>query len=117
MAIPVAAAAAGPTSQTVLASAWTAAGTDSPGCVAATAAALAGPGCGADADGAKLYCARMAKTVADHAIQVLGGNGYVEAYEVERLWRDARLLEIGGGTNEMLQKAITRHLARRETLG
>ncbi|TGD98924.1 acyl-CoA dehydrogenase family protein [Methylobacterium nonmethylotrophicum] len=84
--------------------------------VAAAASALAGPGCGADADGAKLYCARMAKTVADHAIQVLGGNGYVEAYEVERLWRDARLLEIGGGTNEMLQKAITRHLTRPETL-
>jgi isovaleryl-CoA dehydrogenase len=65
-----------------------------------------------DADGAKLFCAAMAKAVADRAIQVLGGNGYLADYEVERLWRDARLLEIGGGTNESLQKNITRLLAR-----
>jgi len=63
-----------------------------------------------DADGAKLFCAAMAKTVADRAIQVLGGNGYIADYEVERLWRDARLLEIGGGTNESLRKNITRLL-------
>ena len=63
-----------------------------------------------DSDGAKLYCARMAKEVADRAIQVLGGYGYVAEYQVERLWRDARLLEIGGGTNEAHQKNITRDL-------
>lgn len=65
-----------------------------------------------DSDGVKLYCARMAKQVADRAIQVLGGYGYVGEYHVERLWRDARLLEIGGGTNEAHQKNMTRDLAR-----
>ena len=69
-----------------------------------------------DADGVKLFCASMAKTVADRAIQVLGGNGYLADYDVERLWRDARLLEIGGGTNESLQKNITRLLARVDSL-
>ena len=57
-------------------------------------------GNGLDADGTKLFCANMAKQVADRAIQVLGGNGYVGEYNVERFWRDAKLLEIGGGTNE-----------------
>lgn len=57
-------------------------------------------GNGLDADGCKLFCAPMAKKVADSAIQMLGGYGYVGEYTVERLWRDAKLLEIGGGTNE-----------------
>lgn len=65
-----------------------------------------------DSDGVKLYCARMAKNVADRAIQALGGYGYVGEYHVERLWRDARLLEIGGGTNEAHQKNMTRDLAK-----
>ncbi len=69
-----------------------------------------------DSDGVKLYCAAMAKTVADRAIQVLGGYGYVGEYTVERLWRDAKLLEIGGGTNEAHQKNITRDLSKRLTL-
>jgi isovaleryl-CoA dehydrogenase len=63
-----------------------------------------------DSDGVKLYCAAMAKNVADRAIQVLGGYGYVGEYHVERFWRDAKLLEIGGGTNEAHQKNITRDL-------
>jgi isovaleryl-CoA dehydrogenase len=71
---------------------------------------------GPDCDAAKLFCGTMAKSVADRAIQVLGANGYVEGYEVDRLWRDARLIEIGGGTNEVLQKNITRHLGRIEEL-
>ena len=57
-------------------------------------------GNGLDADGCKLFCAPMAKNTADRAIQMLGGYGYVGEYTVERLWRDAKLLEIGGGTNE-----------------
>lgn len=69
-----------------------------------------------DSDGVKLYCARMAKTVADRAIQVLGGNGYVAEYNVERLWRDAKLNEIGGGTNEAHQKNMTNDLAKRPHL-
>ena len=43
----------------------------------------------------------MGKKVADNAIQVLGGMGYVGEGVVERLWRDSKLLEIGGGTVRM----------------
>jgi isovaleryl-CoA dehydrogenase len=69
-----------------------------------------------DSDGVKLFCSTMAKEVADRAIQVLGGYGYVGEYQVERLWRDAKLLEIGGGTLEAHQKNIARDLARLTTL-
>jgi isovaleryl-CoA dehydrogenase len=69
-----------------------------------------------DSDAVKLFCARMGKQVADRAIQALGGYGYVGEYTVERLWRDAKLLEIGGGTNEAHQKNITRELSRIERL-
>lgn len=65
-----------------------------------------------DSDGVKLYSATMAKTVADRAMQVLGGNGYVDEYIVERLWRDAKLIEIGGGTKESHHKNITNDLSR-----
>ena len=61
-------------------------------------------------DSAKLISAQMGKKVADRAIQVLGGYGYVSEYHVERLWRDAKLLEIGGGTNEALEKNITKEM-------
>lgn len=69
-------------------------------------------GNGLDADGVKLYCAPMAKRVADRAVQVLGGYGYVGEYQVERLWRDAKLLEIGGGTNEAHHKNMARDLKK-----
>lgn len=65
-----------------------------------------------DSDGVKLVAATMAKNVADRAIQVLGGYGYVGEYTVERLWRDAKLIEIGGGTIEAHQKNITRDLVK-----
>ncbi len=65
-----------------------------------------------DADGAKLFAARVGKEIADRAIQVLGGYGYMGEYVVERLWRDAKLLEIGGGTIEAHQKNITKDLCR-----
>jgi len=48
-------------------------------------------------------------------LQVLGGNGYVGDYQVERLWRDAKLLEIGGGTNEAHHKNIARDLSRKDS--
>ena len=69
-----------------------------------------------DSDGVKLFCATMAKNVADRAIQVLGGYGYVGEYVVERLWRDAKLLEIGGGTLEAHHKNMTRELGHVQTL-
>ena len=65
-----------------------------------------------NADGTKLYCATMAKTVADNAIQTMGGYGYVGEYNVERLWRDAKLLEIGGGTNQSHHKNMARDLEK-----
>ncbi len=65
-----------------------------------------------DSDGVKLVASTMGKNVADRAMQVLGGYGYVGEYVVERLWRDAKLLEIGGGTIEAHQKNITRDLVR-----
>jgi isovaleryl-CoA dehydrogenase len=65
-----------------------------------------------DSDGAKLVATTMGKNVADRAIQVLGGYGYVGEYVVERLWRDSKLLEIGGGTLEAHQKNMTRDLSK-----
>ena len=65
-----------------------------------------------DSDGVKLITSTLAKNIADRAVQVLGGYGYVGEYVVERLWRDAKLLEIGGGTIEAHQKNITRDLAK-----
>jgi isovaleryl-CoA dehydrogenase len=63
-----------------------------------------------DADGVKLFASVAAKEVADAAMQVLGGYGYMGEYVVERLWRDAKLLEIGGGTLEAHQKNMTKDL-------
>ena len=74
--------------------------------------ALDGYGGRLDTDGVKLVASTMGKNVADRAMQVLGGYGYVNEYVVERLWRDSKLLEIGGGTNEAHQKNITRDLAK-----
>jgi isovaleryl-CoA dehydrogenase len=65
-----------------------------------------------DADATKLFASQMAKRAADAAIQVLGGNGYMGEYVVERLWRDAKLLEIGGGTLEAHHKNLTKDLSR-----
>ena len=65
-----------------------------------------------DSDGVKLFATTAAKNIADRAIQVMGGYGYVGEYVVERLWRDAKLLEIGGGTLESHHKNITRDLAK-----
>jgi len=65
-----------------------------------------------DSDGVKLFSTTSAKNIADRAIQVMGGYGYVGEYVVERMWRDAKLLEIGGGTLESHQKNITKDLFR-----
>lgn len=69
-----------------------------------------------DADAAKLFAAQVGKWVADAAIQVLGGYGYMGEYVVERLWRDAKLLEIGGGTLEAHHKNLVKDLCRDPTL-
>jgi alkylation response protein AidB-like acyl-CoA dehydrogenase len=65
---------------------------------------------GAEASATKLYCARAATECALEAIQILGGNGYMREYRVEMLMRDAKLLQIGGGTDEIQILNIARHL-------
>ncbi len=70
----------------------------------------------ADADATKLFASQVAKRVADAAIQVLGGYGYMGEYVVERLWRDAKLIEIGGGTLEAHHKNLSKDLARDPSL-
>jgi isovaleryl-CoA dehydrogenase len=84
--------------------------------LAAAEMSLDEPGHRLDSDGVKLFCSTMGKNVADRAIQVLGGYGYTGEYKVERLYRDAKLLEIGGGTIEAHHKNMTRDLSRLEKI-
>jgi hypothetical protein len=63
-----------------------------------------------DACAGKLYVAEVGTAVAMDAIHILGGNGYMEEYAVERLARDAKLVEIGGGTTEIQILTIARHI-------
>lgn len=65
-----------------------------------------------DAAGAILYASESAVKVAEQAIQALGGAGYTKDWPVERYWRDAKLLDIGAGTNE-----VRRMLIGREVIG
>jgi alkylation response protein AidB-like acyl-CoA dehydrogenase len=64
----------------------------------------------AEASACKLYCARAAVQVALEAVQLFGGNGYMAEYQVEQLARDAKVLEIYGGTNEIQVSQIARSL-------
>lgn len=57
-----------------------------------------------------LYCAEKATWMAGEGIQILGGNGYINEYPVGRLWRDAKLYEIGAGTSEIRRMLIGREL-------
>jgi isovaleryl-CoA dehydrogenase len=59
-----------------------------------------------DAAGVILYTAEKATWMAGEAIQIFGGNGYVNDYPVSRLWRDAKLYEIGAGTSEIRRMII-----------
>jgi len=66
----------------------------------------------AEASAMKLYSAQAACQVADDAIQIFGGNGYIAEYRVEQLSRDARVLRIYAGTDEMQVIAIAKDLVR-----
>ena len=59
---------------------------------------------------AKLYCSEVAKEAADEAVQIHGGYGLLKSYDVERFYRDQRLLQIGEGTSEIQRLVISRHL-------
>jgi alkylation response protein AidB-like acyl-CoA dehydrogenase len=59
---------------------------------------------------AKLYCSEIAREIADEALQIHGAYGLTKEYDIERFYRDQRLLQIGEGTSEILRLVISRHL-------
>jgi len=64
----------------------------------------------AEASACKLYCAQAAMDVCNETVQLFGGNGYMAEYRVEQLFRDARVLQIYGGTDEIQVSQIARSL-------
>ena len=58
----------------------------------------------------KLYCSEIAREVADEAVQIHGGYGLMKDYDIERFYRDQRLLQIGEGTSEIQRLVISRHI-------
>ena len=66
-----------------------------------------------DAAIAKLYSSEAAMNITSEAIQVLGGYGYVREYNVERFFRDAKILTIGEGTSEVQRIVIAREILKR----
>ena len=71
---------------------------------------LSGRSARKDAAGAILYASEKATWMAGEAIQALGGNGYINDYATGRLWRDAKLYEIGAGTSEIRRMLVGREL-------
>lgn len=65
---------------------------------------------GKEAAIAKLYCSEIAKEIADEALQVHGAYGLFKSSDIERFYRDQRILQIGEGTSEILRLVISRHL-------
>ena len=61
---------------------------------------------------AKLAASELAMETIDSAIQIMGGNGYSREYPVERMYRDAKLCEIGEGTSEVQRMVIARALLK-----
>jgi alkylation response protein AidB-like acyl-CoA dehydrogenase len=59
---------------------------------------------------AKLYCSEIAKEVVDEAVQLFGGYGLMKDYDIERFYRDQRLLQIGEGTSEIQRLVISKQL-------
>ena len=62
---------------------------------------------------AKLYCSEVMGRVVNHAVQIHGGYGLMQEYDVERFYRDHKLLEIGEGTSEVQRIVISRHIGCR----
>jgi alkylation response protein AidB-like acyl-CoA dehydrogenase len=59
---------------------------------------------------AKLYCSELMGRVVNHAVQIHGGYGLMKEYQVERFYRDQKLLDIGEGTSEVQRIVISRHI-------
>jgi alkylation response protein AidB-like acyl-CoA dehydrogenase len=64
---------------------------------------------------AKLQAARTAVEVCDEAIQLLGGYGYIQEYDIERYFRDAKVIEIYEGTREAQKNIISNELLKRRS--
>ncbi|WP_339162511.1 acyl-CoA dehydrogenase family protein [Siminovitchia sp. FSL W7-1587] len=62
----------------------------------------------------KMAAAQTAHWVADRALQILGGNGYMMEYPIQRVWRDTRLHRIGAGTDEVMKEIIAKQLGLEE---
>ncbi|MCG6908808.1 MAG: acyl-CoA dehydrogenase family protein [Deltaproteobacteria bacterium] len=62
---------------------------------------------------AKLYCSELMYRCANHAVQIHGGYGLMREYDVERFYRDQKLLDIGEGTSEVQRIVISRHIGAR----
>ncbi len=58
----------------------------------------------------KLYCSEVMYRCANHAVQLHGGYGLMKEYDVERFYRDQKLLDIGEGTSEIQRIVIARHI-------
>lgn len=58
----------------------------------------------------KLYCSEIAREIADEAVQIHGAYGLMKNNDIERFYRDQRILQIGEGTSEILKVLISRHL-------
>lgn len=65
---------------------------------------------GKEAAMAKLYCSQVAAEVCDNAVQVMGGHGLLKEFNMERFYRDQRILQIGEGTSEILRLVISRYI-------
>jgi alkylation response protein AidB-like acyl-CoA dehydrogenase len=61
---------------------------------------------------AKLFASECAMDVTTDSIQIHGGYGYVKEYDVERFFRDAKILEIGEGTSEIQRLIISREIVK-----
>jgi acyl-CoA dehydrogenase len=71
---------------------------------------LKGRDCRKEVAMAKVLACEKAVQVADMCIQIHGGYGYMMEYEVQRIWRDLRIMPIGGGTSEVQKDIIGRLL-------
>ena len=59
---------------------------------------------------AKLWHSELRYDVVDECVQLFGGYGYIEEYEIARLWRDGRVMRIYGGTSEIMKELISRSI-------
>ncbi|WP_404332720.1 acyl-CoA dehydrogenase family protein [Mesobacillus maritimus] len=69
-----------------------------------------GENCITEATMAKAYASEMLNRVTDQALQIHGGNGYMMEYPIQRIWRDARIQTIGGGTTQIMNEILTKQL-------